>query len=164
VCSPSPCSKGVGCRSCQPESTCLASHVDAVYVFSSLQAPTRILMPPLQLPERTQRYREAGPQPPQLLEVSSLWPFLRSCRPLWVTQARSLVCAGVSGSFPVDSSLPVTPVASLPLPLHPAVPPAPFRQTLGKEPEFPLPACESSDCGGLWVLSGSWHRTAQAWG
>lgn len=56
---------------------------------------------------------------------------------------------GFLGVSRVVSSLPVM----QPLPLRPAAPPAPFRQTLGKVPAFPLPVCESLH----WVLTGSWH-------
>lgn len=79
--------------------------------------------------------------------------FSRSCRPLWITQALSPVCAGVSGSFPGCLSLPVMRC----LPPHPSAPPAPFRQTLGKVPAFPLLACQRLASEGPWVLTGSCH-------
>lgn len=59
-----------------------------------------IPMPVLPLPVRTQRCRDACRQLPRLLEASNFWAFMRSCRPLWITQTLSAVCGGVSGSFP----------------------------------------------------------------
>lgn len=158
--------KGVEHRSCHLGSTCLAQHV-GLFLSSALSKPLpSILLPPLQLPGRTQGREKRALNLPSF-EVFSLWPFLRN-HVLGLSWLRTLVPWFVLGFLGVSQLTPVClelRLTSFPLPLHPAVPPAPFSQPLGRRPRFTSPSVRKLRLWRLWVYqaAGTGHMDSPAW-
>lgn len=145
-------------RSSQPEPTCPAQPPLALSSSLSgsprslIEASTPIPMPPGQLPIGAQRCRDMCHQPPSPVDASGLRAPVGSCRPLRTARLCPRLVLGFLGVSPNCLQFACNAASSSPS----RGPSSSFRQTLGKVPGLPPPACESSAHPGPG-LSGSWR-------